>query len=108
LQAHLKYNTEDLISGLKEKNLNILSAIYDQYAPSVFGVIVREIDEVKTAEQILENTFATMWNNPEIDERYNKHFLLWMISIAKVFTVQALSNISVTNSTPQELVKNEM
>ncbi len=93
----LNYNNEDLIVGLKEKDVSVFSIIYDNYAPALYGGIIREVNDVKIAEQILEKTFLAIWDNPVIQSRYNNHFLIWMISIAKSVTLETLSHISYIN-----------
>ncbi len=86
LQPSIKHSDEDLVLMLSQKNVNAFSILYDRYAPALFGAICREVNEVSVAEDILEQTFLFMWNNPVVGNRYKNHVLLWMLCIAKKLT----------------------
>ena len=63
-------NDELLITNLKNKDEVALSELYDAYAPAIYGVIIRMCKDEQQAQNILQDTFLTIWEkahqyNPE-------------------------------------------
>ncbi|MEP6595088.1 MAG: hypothetical protein ABJA71_04035 [Ginsengibacter sp.] len=82
MQTPTEYTDEELIVMLKEKSVTSISILYDRYAPAIYGVILRKVENVELAETILQQTFIHIWNNPTFDDRFKKHLLLCLIIIA--------------------------
>ena len=51
------YKESFLIDMLLRKDMEAISLLYDNYAPAVYGVICREINNEEKAKEILTNVF---------------------------------------------------
>jgi DNA-directed RNA polymerase specialized sigma24 family protein len=72
----------ELIEMLKKKNQKAISILYDQYAPVLYGAILRIVKSQLPAELILEQTFLRI---AEQVHSYNGQttFFTWMFVIAR-------------------------
>ncbi|TBN06618.1 RNA polymerase sigma factor [Hyunsoonleella flava] len=83
-------NDTALISNLKNKDEAALSQLYDAYAPAIYGVIIRMCKDEQHAQNILQDTFLTIW---EKSHQYNPDkgkFYTWAYRIAKNKTLNFL------------------
>ena len=74
---------------IKTKSLIALSILYDRYAAVIYGTIYRDVNDLELAENILQQSFINLWNNPDIESKYKNRLLLWMVIIAKRLTFKA-------------------
>jgi RNA polymerase sigma-70 factor (ECF subfamily) len=79
-----------LIIKLKSKDESALSQLYDNYSRALYGVILRMCKNEQDAQNLLQDTFLTIWEksyqyNPEIGKFYT-----WAYRIAKNKTLNFL------------------
>lgn len=76
-------NDKFLIERLKNKEESALASLYDKYAPALYGVILRVCKDEQESQNILQDTFLTIW---EKSHQYNSKkgkFYTWSYRIAK-------------------------
>jgi len=54
---------EQLVAGVAERNEEMLSQLYDQYAPRLFGIISDIIADRAVAQEILQEVFVGLWKD---------------------------------------------
>lgn len=69
-----------LISKQDEKGISLL---YDNYAPSLLGIVSRIVKNKEIAEEVLQNVFLSVWNNIDGFNDKKGTFFTWMASIAR-------------------------
>ena len=79
-----KYNEEKIVSGLQYDTQNLFSEIYDRYAPSLFGFILKWVKEIKTAELLLHNTFVKAWHSRKLFYTKNESLYIWLCRLARI------------------------
>ena len=67
LGRHDSVGSEDaaLASRVAAGDAVALSGLYDQYAPLVYGVLLRMLQNTAAAEELLQEVFWTLWTRPE-------------------------------------------
>ncbi|MFC4263874.1 RNA polymerase sigma factor [Ferruginibacter yonginensis] len=90
MQTTLKYSEEELISLLKQQNQSAFSYLYDNYAAALNGIIVRMVDDVQLAEDILQEAFVKIWNNFSQYDTSKGRLFTWMINITRNLTIDTL------------------
>lgn len=76
-------NEKALILRLQNKEDSALSELYDKYSPALYGVIIRICKDEQQAQNLLQDTFLTIW---EKSYQYNPEkgkFYTWAYRIAK-------------------------
>ncbi len=91
MQSFTGIGDDELLLMIKAKNLTGFSILYDKYASAIYGTIYRDVNDVVLAENILQQSFINLWNNPFIEPKYTNRLLLWMLIIAKRATNKTLS-----------------
>ena len=83
-------NDKALILKLQNKDENALSILYDNYSAALYGVIIRICKDEQIAQNLLQDTFLTIW---EKSYQYNPEkgrFYTWAYQIAKNKTLNFL------------------
>ena len=74
---------DEIIDLLKRRDESGLSKLYDRYAPVLFGVIIRIVQDKGLGEEILQQTFLKIWNNIESFNPEKGSLYSWMAVIAR-------------------------
>lgn len=90
MTSSIKYNEEELVGLLKNKDQQAFSYLYDNYAPAINGVISRMVESRELAEDILQETFVKIWNNFESYDAGKGRLFTWMINIARNLTIDTI------------------
>ncbi|NID13464.1 RNA polymerase sigma factor [Fibrivirga algicola] len=54
--------------------------LYDQYAPSIYGVLLRSLNNDAEAGRLLELTFLKAWH--QIEKMPSQHKISWLLGLA--------------------------
>ena len=73
----------ELIALIKKEPDKGMSLLYDNYSPTLLGIIIKVVDEQELAEDILQEVFVKIWKNiGSYDDSKGKLFT-WMLNIAR-------------------------
>lgn len=72
-----------IISLLRKKNQKGMTLMYNQYSPSIFGVILRIIHDREIAEEVLQQSFLKAWNKIESYNASKSSLYTWLSAIAR-------------------------
>ena len=72
-----------LIRLLQKKDKKAISLLYDNYASSLYGIILKIVRSEELAEDVLQDAFIKIWKNgPSYNEKRGSLFT-WMLNIAR-------------------------
>ncbi|MBV8354659.1 MAG: sigma-70 family RNA polymerase sigma factor, partial [Candidatus Eremiobacteraeota bacterium] len=54
-----------LIARIRERDAAAFEALYDAFSRLVYGIALRMVGDVATAEDVTQNVFLTVWTRPE-------------------------------------------
>ena len=57
--------------------------LYNRYAPTLFGCILKTVADKKVAEDILQTSFVKMWSNRQVYEAGRQSLFTWMLGITQ-------------------------
>lgn len=67
------------------------SMLYDAYSPALYGFLLRLVNDPIRAQDLLQDTFVTIWSNSrQYDARQGRLFS-WMLSIARNVAIETLN-----------------
>lgn len=72
-----------LIKQLQDKNERALSLLYDKYSGALYSVILKMIRDEGIAQDILQETFITIWDKSYQYNSEKGRFYTWTYRIAK-------------------------
>ena len=79
-----------LIQQLKNKDERALSLLYDKYSGAIYSVILKMIRDEGKAQNLLQDTFITVWDKAELYDADKGRFYTWVYRIAKNKTLNVL------------------
>lgn len=83
-------NDNTLIQQLKNKDERALSLLYDKYSGAIYSVILKMIRDEGKAQNLLQDTFMTVWDKAENYDAEKGRFYTWVYRIAKNKTLNML------------------
>lgn len=88
LSQHLPITTwlQEIAMG----NSDALSRIYDNYAPALLGVIMKNVPDQTTAEDLLQEVFVKIWQNAASYQPDKGSAYTWMLNIARNHSIDYL------------------
>lgn len=89
---HQHLSNTELIQLLKQRDKNALSYLYDTYAPSLHGVIVKLVKDKDLAGEVLKKAFIKIWNNSATFDFTKQSLFIYMYSITYEVARAELTN----------------
>ncbi|MTE28295.1 RNA polymerase sigma factor [Winogradskyella ouciana] len=83
-------NDTRLIQQLKNKDESALSLLYDKYSGAIYSIILKMIRDEGKAQNLLQDTFMTVWDKAENYDATKGRFYTWVYRIAKNKTLNVL------------------
>lgn len=74
---------EELLERIADGDESALAALYDLTNKLIFSLLMRMLGDAATAEEILINTYAAVWQRAARFKSQNCSALAWLISIAR-------------------------
>jgi RNA polymerase sigma factor (sigma-70 family) len=81
---------DQLIRQLKAKDKKAIDALYDAYAPALYGIILKIIDKEGPAKDALQETFVKIWNKGPTYDSSKGSLFTWMLNIARNSAIDKL------------------
>ncbi len=72
-----------LIQQLKEQDEQALSLLYDKYSGAIYSVIIKMTRDEVISQDLLQDTFMTVWNKSYQYDPNKGRFYTWIYRIAK-------------------------
>lgn len=82
----------ELAKLLKHRDKNAFDYLYDTYAPSLYGVIIKLVKDKDLAGQILKKAFIQIWNDSSTFDYTKQSLFIWMYSITYKAAKAELTN----------------
>lgn len=89
----LMQNDNFLIQQLKDKDERALSLLYDKYAGAIYSVIIKMVRDEGKAQNLLQDTFMTVWDKAESYNASKGRFYTWVFRIARNKTLNFLRKV---------------
>lgn len=88
----MKYCDEDLIRLIRIKDRSACNALYDEYAPALYGEISRSVNDQFLAAEILEEIFVKIYTDNQAYNPKNGRFFTWMIVLTRQYCTGYLAS----------------
>jgi RNA polymerase sigma factor (sigma-70 family) len=100
----ISLSEEELVLALRRREKIGAEALYDMYSASLFGVIVRIVNNDAIAEDVLQETFVKIWNSFLSYSTEKGRLFTWMVNIARNLAIDKIRSKDFKNqSKNQEL-----
>lgn len=78
-----KWNEDNLVRRLQTKDKSVISDLYDEYAPSLYGIALRIVQSEAIAQDIVQETFIKVWKNSTSYDGKKGTLFTWLLNITR-------------------------
>ncbi|WP_210489364.1 RNA polymerase sigma factor [Rufibacter aurantiacus] len=78
-----------LVEAIRQGRQDAFSLLYDAYAPALMGMICRVVQHTEVAEEVLKETFLSIWSRIHIYDPSKSGFLSWALAMARGIALEA-------------------
>ncbi|MCJ8211387.1 sigma-70 family RNA polymerase sigma factor [Mucilaginibacter sp. RS28] len=104
----ISLSEEELIHALRRREKVAAEALYDMYSASLYGVIVRIVNDDIAAEDILQETFLKIWNSFSAYSADKGRLFTWMVNIARNLSIDKLRSKDFKNQSKNRELENNV
>ena len=104
----ISLSEEELVLALQRRENIAAEALYDMYSASLFGVIVRIVNDETLAEDILQDTFVKIWNSFSSYNTEKGRLFTWMANIARNLAIDKIRSKDFKNQTKNQELENNV
>lgn len=97
---------EELVRSLRNHEKAGIEALYDMYSASLYGVILRIVNETNLAEDILQETFVKIWNSFSSYSTDKGRLFTWMVNIARNLSIDKIRSKDFRNQNKNQDIEN--
>lgn len=83
MNATVTYTEEELIQLLKGQSRQAFNYLYTNYAPALYGVIYKILEDEQTSQDVLQDVFVKIWNNIAQYNSDKGRLYTWLLNIAR-------------------------
>lgn len=76
-------NKNDLIYRLQSKDPAVVEILYEKYADTLYGIILRIVQQEDLAEDVLQDAFVKIWKNGGTYDATKGTLFTWMLNICR-------------------------
>jgi RNA polymerase sigma-70 factor (ECF subfamily) len=92
------YTEPELVSLLKSRDNKAFSYLYDNYSGSLYTVITQIVNDMETADDVLQEVFINIWRSIESYDPAKGRLFTWMLNIARNASIDLLRSKTYQNS----------
>ncbi len=74
---------DELVNGLTSRSEAVMTALYDQYAAVLYGILLRIVKDEAVAQDVLQDAFVKIWRNGARYDASKGTLFTWMLNIAR-------------------------
>ena len=104
----ISLSEEELVLALRRREKIAVEALYDMYSASLFGVIVRIVNDEAFAEDILLDTFVKIWNSFSSYSTEKGRLFTWMVNIARNLAIDKIRSKDFKNQAKNRELENNV
>jgi RNA polymerase sigma-70 factor (ECF subfamily) len=79
-----------IAQGLKRRDPAAMAQLYDAYGPLVYSRVYQMVQNVGTAEDLVQEVFFTVWKRAHVFDETRGSLCTWLVAIARNRTIDYL------------------
>lgn len=83
-------NESQLLKRIKDRDQSALSDLYQNYGGLVYGMALRTLQNETLAEEVTQDTFLKVWNQPDRWDAKKGRFATWLMTIARYTAIDRI------------------
>ncbi|PTQ99589.1 RNA polymerase sigma-70 factor (ECF subfamily) [Mucilaginibacter yixingensis] len=107
-KRQISLSEEELVQLLRRREKVAAEALYDMYSASLYGVILRIVNEETLAEDILQETFVKIWQSFSSYSADKGRLFTWMVNIARNLSIDKIRSKDFRNQNKNQDIENNV
>jgi len=83
LVYRMRVTEENIMELLQEQDRHAIALLYDRYAATLFGIVLRIVRSETLAEDVVQETFVKAWRNRASYDESKGTLFTWLLNIAR-------------------------
>lgn len=79
----MKNEESHIVNLLQQQNREAISILYDRYAPTLYGIVLRIVHSKELAEDVVQEAFIKAWRNGSSYDPQKGTLFTWLLNIAR-------------------------
>ncbi len=79
----MKHSEPYITALLRHQDTKAIALLYDQYAPTLYGIVLRIVQTPETAEDVIQEAFVKAWQNSHQYNQEKGTLFTWLLNIAR-------------------------
>jgi RNA polymerase sigma factor (sigma-70 family) len=104
----LSLSEEELVLALQRHDKIGAEALYDMYSASLYGVILRIVNDTVTAEDVLQEVFVKIWHSSASYNTTKGRLFTWMVNIARNLAIDKVRSKDYKNQFKNQELENNV
>lgn len=90
---------DDLVSLLRNKDLQGFSILYDNYSAAVYGIVLKIVSSEEVANDVLKNTFLKIYNEVQDYDTSKGSLFTWLLRVGRGLALEQLRTQDIIENT---------
>lgn len=86
----VKPEDSHIINLLQQNDKGVIEILYDRYASTLYGIVLRIVIDEKIAEDVIQEAFVKIWNKGDQYEQSKGTLFTWMLNITRNTAIDQL------------------
>lgn len=86
----MKFAESQIVEMLHQNDKRVIAIIYDQYAPALYGVVMRIVQSEEVAQDVMQDAFVKIWKNGTTYNSSRGTLFTWLLNITRNTAIDKL------------------
>lgn len=100
-------NEKELVHLLRAKNQKGFALLYDNYAPTFFGLALKIVQSEDLAKDVIQDSFVKVWKKIDTYTEDKGRLFTWVLNIVRNTAIDKVRSQSFKQSTKTESIENK-
>src|SRR3982751_3860947 len=88
--SKISFDETELLRRLIARDQSALSELYQQFGGLVYSIALRVVQNSSIAEEVAQDTFLKVWNQPTSWDPSRGKFVSWLLTITRYTAIDRL------------------
>jgi RNA polymerase sigma factor (sigma-70 family) len=104
----MKFAKSQIVEMLHQSDKQVIAVIYDQYAPALYGVVVRIVQSEEIAQDVMQDAFVKIWKKGTTYDSTKGTLFTWLLNITRNTAIDKIRSAGFRKSEKNQNIDNHL
>ncbi|MFT6320949.1 MAG: RNA polymerase sigma-70 factor (ECF subfamily) [Granulosicoccus sp.] len=104
----MKFAKSQIVEMLHRNDKQVIAVIYDQYAPALYGVVVRIVQSEEIAQDVMQDAFVKIWKKGTTYDSTKGTLFTWLLNITRNTAIDKIRSAGFRKSEKNQNIDNHL